>query len=80
MLRVFGDATHSRSVLVTSGTTAHDVCNMLAQNAHCTDEESWALIEHHSALRLGKTGVIALKRPNAIADTLLILSCELHLP
>uniref|UniRef100_A0A673M5W5 Growth factor receptor-bound protein 7-like n=1 Tax=Sinocyclocheilus rhinocerous TaxID=307959 RepID=A0A673M5W5_9TELE len=52
VLRVFGDATHSRSVLVTSGTTAHDVCNMLAQNAHCTDEESWALIEHHSALGL----------------------------
>lgn len=55
VLRVFGDATHSRSVLVTSGTTAHDVCRMLAQNAHCTDEESWALIEHHSALGLGKT-------------------------
>ncbi|XP_016327405.1 growth factor receptor-bound protein 7 [Sinocyclocheilus anshuiensis] len=52
VLRVFGDATHSRSVLVTSGTTAHDVCRMLAQNAHCTDEESWALIEHHSALGL----------------------------
>ncbi|XP_073686718.1 growth factor receptor-bound protein 7-like [Garra rufa] len=52
VLRVFGDATHSRSVLVTSGTTAHDVCQMLAQNAHCTDEESWALIEHHSALGL----------------------------
>lgn len=52
VLRVFGDATHSRPVLVTSGTTAHDVCNILAQNAHCTDEESWALIEHHSALRL----------------------------
>ncbi|XP_052398092.1 growth factor receptor-bound protein 7-like [Carassius gibelio] len=52
VLRVFGDATHSRSVLVTSGTTAHDVCRMLAHNAHCTDEESWALIEHHSALGL----------------------------
>ncbi|RXN02621.1 growth factor receptor-bound 7-like protein [Labeo rohita] len=52
VLRVFGDATHSRSVLVTSGTTAHDVCHMLAQSAHCTDEESWALIEHHSALGL----------------------------
>ncbi|XP_043082244.1 growth factor receptor-bound protein 10 isoform X2 [Puntigrus tetrazona] len=52
VLRVFGDATHSRSLLVTSGTTAHDVCNLLAQKAHCTDEESWALIEHNSSLGL----------------------------
>ncbi|XP_067290430.1 growth factor receptor-bound protein 7 [Pseudorasbora parva] len=52
VVRVFGDASHSRSVLVSSGATAHDVCHMLAQSAHCTDEESWALIEHHSALGL----------------------------
>ncbi|XP_067233957.1 growth factor receptor-bound protein 7 isoform X5 [Chanodichthys erythropterus] len=52
VVRVFWDPTHSRSVLVSSGVTAHDVCHMLAESAHCTDEESWALIEHHSALGL----------------------------
>ncbi|XP_057178531.1 growth factor receptor-bound protein 7 isoform X2 [Triplophysa rosa] len=52
VLRVYGDGTHSRSVLVSSGATAHDVCHMLAQAAHCMDEESWALVEHHSALGL----------------------------
>lgn len=52
VVRVFSDATQSRSVLVSSRATAHDVCQMLAQSAHCTDEESWALIEHHTALGL----------------------------
>lgn len=51
---MYGDGTHGRSVLVSSGATAHDVCHMLAQSAHCMDEESWALIEHHSVLGLGK--------------------------
>ncbi|XP_051969818.1 growth factor receptor-bound protein 7-like isoform X1 [Xyrauchen texanus] len=52
VVQVFGDSTHSRSVLVSSGATARDVCHILAQAAHCTDEENWALIEHHSALGL----------------------------
>ncbi|XP_039541136.1 growth factor receptor-bound protein 7 [Pimephales promelas] len=52
VIRIFGDAKHSRSFLVSSGVTARMVCQKLAQSIHCMDEESWALIEHHSALGL----------------------------
>ncbi|KAK7118697.1 hypothetical protein R3I94_022256 [Phoxinus phoxinus] len=54
VIRIFGDDKHSRSILVSSGVTAHAVCRMLAQSIHCMDEESWALIEHHSALGLDR--------------------------
>nr|XP_055038851.1 growth factor receptor-bound protein 7 isoform X1 [Misgurnus anguillicaudatus] len=52
VLKVYGDGAHSRSVLVSSSATARDVCHMLAQTAHCMDEDTWALTEHHSALGL----------------------------
>ncbi|KAL7886847.1 hypothetical protein AOLI_G00045680 [Acnodon oligacanthus] len=52
VVRVFGEDTHSRSVLVSSGATVRDVCHILVQAAHCTDQENWALIEQHPSLGL----------------------------
>ncbi|KAI4887451.1 hypothetical protein NFI96_017431 [Prochilodus magdalenae] len=52
VVRVFGEDSHSRSVLVSSGATVRDVCHILVQTAHCTDQENWALIEQHPALGL----------------------------
>lgn len=51
-IRIFWDAKNYRSFLVTSVVTARVVCQKLAQGVHCTDEDSWALIEHHPALGL----------------------------
>uniref|UniRef100_A0A4W4DR28 Growth factor receptor bound protein 7 n=1 Tax=Electrophorus electricus TaxID=8005 RepID=A0A4W4DR28_ELEEL len=52
VVRVYDEDTHSRSVLVSSGTTARDVCRILVQAAHCVDLKSWALIEQHPSLGL----------------------------
>ncbi|KAI1896505.1 hypothetical protein AGOR_G00095470 [Albula goreensis] len=52
VVKVFGEDSHSRSLRVSAGATARDVCHMLVQTAHCADQESWALIELHPALGL----------------------------
>ncbi|KAK3551500.1 hypothetical protein QTP70_017374 [Hemibagrus guttatus] len=52
VVRVFGEDTHSRSVVVSSAATARDVCHILVESAHCTDEENWALLEQHPSLGL----------------------------
>uniref|UniRef100_A0A3B1K6B2 Growth factor receptor bound protein 7 n=1 Tax=Astyanax mexicanus TaxID=7994 RepID=A0A3B1K6B2_ASTMX len=52
VVRVLGEDTRSRSVLVSSGTTVRDVCHIVVQAAHCTDQENWALIEQHPTLGL----------------------------
>lgn len=54
MVRVFGEDTHSRAVVVLSAATARDVCHILVESSHCTDEENWALLEQHPLLGLGK--------------------------
>lgn len=52
VVKVFGEGAHCRSVLVSSGSTARDVCHIVVESAHCTDEENWALIEQHPSLGL----------------------------
>ncbi|TSL82547.1 Growth factor receptor-bound protein 7 [Bagarius yarrelli] len=52
VVRVFGEDTHSRSVVVSSAATARDVCHILVESTHCTDEENWALLEQHPTLGL----------------------------
>ncbi|XP_066539604.1 growth factor receptor-bound protein 7 [Hoplias malabaricus] len=52
VVKVFGEDSHGRSVLVSSGATVRDVCHMLVQAAHCMDQENWALIEQHPGLGL----------------------------
>ncbi|XP_031416734.1 growth factor receptor-bound protein 7 isoform X1 [Clupea harengus] len=52
VVQVYGEDTLGRSLSVLSGATARDVCQMLVQTAHCSDQESWALIELHPSLGL----------------------------
>ncbi|XP_029540359.1 growth factor receptor-bound protein 7 [Oncorhynchus nerka] len=52
LIKVFGEDSHSRSLWVIPRATARDVCHLLVQTAHCSDQENWALIEIHSALGL----------------------------
>ncbi|XP_030196688.1 growth factor receptor-bound protein 7 [Gadus morhua] len=47
LIRVFGEDSYSRSLWVSRGATAKEVCHLLVQTAHCSDQESWALIEFH---------------------------------
>ncbi|KAL0984191.1 hypothetical protein UPYG_G00138320 [Umbra pygmaea] len=52
LIKVFGEDSHSRSLWVSPRATAREVCHMLVQTAHCTDQENWALIEIHPTLGL----------------------------
>lgn len=54
LMKVYGEDSHSRSVWVSPSATARDVCHMLVQTAHCSDQENWALLEVHPTLGLGK--------------------------
>lgn len=55
LIKVYGEDNHSRSVWVSRGSTAREVCHMLVQTAHCSDQENWALLELHPILGLGET-------------------------
>ncbi|KAM8837482.1 growth factor receptor-bound protein 7 isoform 2-T2 [Spinachia spinachia] len=52
LIKVFGEDSHSRSVWVSRGATTREVCHMLVQTAHCSDQENWALLEVHPTLGL----------------------------
>lgn len=54
---MYGEDSHSRSVWVSRGAMARDVCHMLVQTAHCSDQENWALLEVHPVLSLGKAAL-----------------------
>uniref|UniRef100_A0A8C9ZY97 Growth factor receptor bound protein 7 n=1 Tax=Sander lucioperca TaxID=283035 RepID=A0A8C9ZY97_SANLU len=52
LIKVYGEDSHSRSVWVSRAATAREVCHMLVQTAHCSDQENWALLELHPTLGL----------------------------
>ncbi|XP_076008423.1 growth factor receptor-bound protein 7 isoform X2 [Genypterus blacodes] len=52
LIKVYGEDSHSRSVWVSQEATAREVCHMLVQTAHCSDQENWALLELLPALGL----------------------------
>ncbi|XP_046888458.1 growth factor receptor-bound protein 7 isoform X1 [Hypomesus transpacificus] len=52
LVKVFGEDSHSRCLWVSAGATAREVCDILVQTAHCSDQKNWALIELHQALGL----------------------------
>ncbi|XP_076616394.1 growth factor receptor-bound protein 7 isoform X2 [Chaetodon auriga] len=52
LIKVYGEDSHSRSVWVSPGATAREVCHLLVQTAHCSDHENWALLELHPTLGL----------------------------
>ncbi|KAG7277614.1 hypothetical protein CRUP_013932 [Coryphaenoides rupestris] len=53
LIKVFGEDSYSRSLWVSRGATAKEVCHLLVQTAHCSDQENWALIEFHPSRGLG---------------------------
>lgn len=65
---MFGEDTHSRSVVVSSAATAREVCHILVESTHCMDEENWALLEQHPSLGLGKTSHRSPIPPQCITD------------
>ncbi|XP_068161516.1 growth factor receptor-bound protein 7 [Antennarius striatus] len=52
LIKVYGEDSHGRSLWVSLEATAREVCQMLVQTAHCTDQENWALLELHPTLGL----------------------------
>uniref|UniRef100_A0A672J7F4 Growth factor receptor-bound protein 7-like n=1 Tax=Salarias fasciatus TaxID=181472 RepID=A0A672J7F4_SALFA len=52
LIKVYGEDNHSRSLWVSSGASAREVCHMLVQTAHCSDQENWALLELYPSLGL----------------------------
>ncbi|XP_019729995.1 growth factor receptor-bound protein 7 isoform X2 [Hippocampus comes] len=52
LLKVFGEDEHGRSLRVSDGATAMDVCRMLMTTGGCSEREHWALMEVHPALGL----------------------------
>lgn len=54
VIRVYGEDNSYNSILVARQATAKEVCHLLAQSAHCTDQENWALLERYPTLGLGK--------------------------
>lgn len=63
LIKVYGEDSHSRSVWVSPSATGRDVCHMLVQTAHCSDQENWALLEVHPSLGLGKNTCQSLWTP-----------------
>lgn len=41
-------------VEIPTNMTARDLCQLLVYKSHCVDDNSWALVEHHPLLGLGK--------------------------
>ncbi|XP_053727826.1 growth factor receptor-bound protein 7 isoform X1 [Synchiropus splendidus] len=52
VLKVFSEDNNSRSLWVSAGSTAREVCSLLVKTAHCSDVENWALLELHPSLGL----------------------------
>ncbi|KAM4623894.1 growth factor receptor-bound protein 7 [Polymixia lowei] len=52
LIKVYGEDSYSRSLWISPGATTREVCHMLVQTAHCSDQENWALIELHPTLGL----------------------------
>ncbi|XP_075436256.1 growth factor receptor-bound protein 7 isoform X1 [Ascaphus truei] len=52
MVKVYSEDGTCRSLEVTAGATARDLCEMLVERAHCLSDESWSLVELHVHLGL----------------------------
>lgn len=54
IVKIFGEDGMGKVVEIPSDMTARDLCQLLVYKSHCVDDNSWALVEHHPALGLGK--------------------------
>lgn len=54
IIKVYSEDGVGKVVEVPGNMTARDVCQFLVYKNHCLDDNCWCLVEHHSALGLGK--------------------------
>ncbi|XP_030077836.1 growth factor receptor-bound protein 7 isoform X4 [Microcaecilia unicolor] len=52
VVKVFSEDDTCRSLEVTAGTTARNVCEILVEKTHALSDESWSLVEFHPHLAL----------------------------
>lgn len=58
MVKVFSEDGSCRSLEVSAGTTARQLCEMLVQRTHALHDHSWALVELHQHLALGESAAL----------------------
>lgn len=54
IVKIFSEDGMGKVVEVPADMTARDLCQLLVYKSHCVDDNSWALVEHHPLLGLGK--------------------------
>ncbi|XP_008435418.1 growth factor receptor-bound protein 7 [Poecilia reticulata] len=52
VIKVYGDESAYKTILIGRQATAREVCQLLVQSAHCSDEDNWALLEIYPTLGL----------------------------
>lgn len=53
-MKIFSEDGMGKVVEIPADMTARDLCQLLVYKSHCVDDNSWALVEHHPLLGLGK--------------------------
>lgn len=53
-MKIFSEDGMCKVVEIPADMTARDLCQLLVYKSHCVDDNSWALVEHHPLLGLGK--------------------------
>lgn len=54
IVKIFSEDGMGKVVEIPADMTARDLCQLLVYKSHCVDDNSWALVEHHPLLGLGK--------------------------
>lgn len=54
IIKIFSEDGTGKVVEIPADMTARDLCQLLVYKSHCVDDNSWALVEHHPLLGLGK--------------------------
>lgn len=54
IVKIFSEDGLGKVVEIPADMTARDLCQLLVYKSHCVDDNSWALVEHHPLLGLGK--------------------------
>ncbi|XP_032431289.1 growth factor receptor-bound protein 7 isoform X1 [Xiphophorus hellerii] len=52
VIKVYGDESAYKTILIGRQATAREVCQLLVQSAHCSNEDNWALLEIYPTLGL----------------------------
>ncbi|KAK5605429.1 Growth factor receptor-bound protein 10, partial [Crenichthys baileyi] len=63
IVKIFSEDGISKVVEIPADMTVRDLCQLLVYKSHCVDDNSWALVEHHPLLGLGKRPETVLKHP-----------------